>query len=379
MILKFFYNCLMALKNFVGAAMRLGTRKLRKSLPAPIKHFVRINMLEFQGVSAKANNSLEQVQSRSIKCKCDANHVSTSHVFEKPIVFLFDPRSNDAGSAIARHQQSQVRLASITSSPIFQYGTIGSKKVDIHDSIVVVTKSARTHTSVIRELLSDGNYLLADYVDASNVEQLDEMVHGFICSSYTEFAFLQKNLPEKKSFLVPHAIDDRLYGMTNSSESFSCGYFGNESNALFGQKLSDCDLMDFYVQSNDTTTNDWVTSLKKSMESYSAQYIIRPPLDSKQTRMFKPFNKGFLTAYAGSIVIGSKIDQEHVYWLGRDYPFLANSNSWEDVSGIIDFARSSYGNNQWVAATKTMRSLRAKSCPIVNANDYASALKGLTQ
>ena len=227
MILKFFYNCQMALKNFVGAAMRSGTQKLRKSLPAPIKHFVRINMLEFQGVSAKANNSLEQVQSGSIECKCDANHVSTGHVFEKPIVFLFDPRSNDAGSAIARHQQSQVRLASITSSPIFQYGTIGSKKVDIHDSIVVVAKSARTHTSVIRELLFNGNYLLADYVDASNVEQLDELVHGFICSSYTEFAFLQKNLSEKKSFLVPHAIDDRLYGMTNSSESFSCGYFGN--------------------------------------------------------------------------------------------------------------------------------------------------------
>ena len=379
MILKLLYSGVMAFKAYVKRSIQRCLQKVRKLVPVQVNHFIKMNLLEFQGVSVKNNNSLKPVHAGVIECKCDENHVRTYHEFEKPLVFLFDPRSNDAGSAIARHQQSQVRLASVALSPIFQYGTIGSKKVEIHDSIVVVTKSARTHTSVIRELLSQGNSLLVDYVDGGNIDELDRLVHGFICSSYTEFAFVQRHFPDKKSFLVPHAIDDRLYGVTNTSNSFSCSYFGNESNSLFGQKLSDCKLVDFHVQPTDTTTDDWATSLKKSMGNYSSQYIIRPPIELNETRMFKPFNKGFLTAYAGSIVIGSKIDPEHVYWLGENYPFLADSNSWEDISGIIDFARSAYGNDLWDVATKTMRSLKAKSCPIVNANDYASALNGLSR
>ena len=275
-----------------------------------------------------------------------------------------------------RVQQLSQRLAAACPTVGISICPIQSPDIQaVSDSIVIVTKSVLREPAWLAKLDKARNILLADYVDGTHNVDTDSLVDGFLCASYVEHQWINSNL-EKPSFLVPHAIDDRLHQRTQGSlnREFSCGYFGHPENGFVVRELENLELVtvfDTTVDSaHDIESSDWAWNLSR----VPAHYIARPP-DGVEVGRFKPFTKGFTAAFFKSVVISARWDDESVYWLGADYPFHVNSASSPSVGSTIAGCREKWDLDGCSELQELLMTLRQRSCPVQNSLDCFSALK----
>ena len=250
----------------------------------------------------------------------------------------------------------------------------------LEKALVVLTKGCAIDRSRMKKLLRRDNILIADYVDGVHQENIDASVDGFLCSSHTEFEWISHRLlKNQQAALVPHAADDRFSGLEvreDYSESFRCGYFGALTNGLFVDELNNVGALRAVESSiGDSWNGDFfaVGGLASQLIQYSVQYIARPGVQIRDGR-FKPFTKGFLSAQLGQMVIGARSDAENRYWLGDDYPFYVEDETFDSCLAAIQRCRSAWESGDLAQARAVMQKLRPISCPVQNALDYRDAL-----
>jgi len=246
----------------------------------------------------------------------------------------------------------------------------------LRGATIVLHKNCGLSTSALRQLRRKSNVILSDYVDGEHNLQVDEEVDGFICSSATEYKWIQGRLTgQQKSHLVPHAPDDRLTELATSfsDNEFRCGYFGAQENCLFARELSALGLLNVVetpvtLETTEFLNQKWIEVLRQT----KFQFIARPSAQVWSGR-FKPFNKGFQSAAMNQLIIGARFDSENRYWLGDDYPFFVEQENLNSAIAAVDFARQSWSRGELGAANAVLERLRKVACPVQNALDYRDA------
>ncbi len=319
----------------------------------------------------------------AVSCTCGEHKAADQEhkgLEEKQLVFLHNPLAPKSGAKIARVTQTAGRIAAMF--PKVQVSICATQSRDVlglQQALVVVSKNCGISISRMKKLLRHGNILIADYVDGDHHDNIDAMVNGFLCSSYTEFEWVSNRLlKNQQAVLVPHAADDRFLGLDvreNHSRTFRCGYFGGLTNGLFVEQLNNVGALQAVESSVVALSGDFFAAggWASQLLQYPVQYIARPSMQVRGGR-FKPFNKGFQSAQLGQIVIGARFDAENRYWLRDDYPFYVEEETLDSCVAAIQRCRSAWESGDLAQARTVMQKLRIISCPVQNALDYRDAL-----
>ena len=348
-------------------------------LPAPFQQMVD----QFRGHGVKEfKKSIYEglIPASSVAVLCTCGQHKSFRVENRPtsrkVVFVWDPLRGISGSTLMRVQQSAERVRSVFPDLKVFIGPIQSREVlNLNDSILVLSKSVLLDDHACQKLRRNSNILLADYVDGSHVASSDELVDGFVCASFVEHSWTKLNY-SKPSFLVPHAVDARINAMVSSRSKdarFNCGYFGHPENGLLVQTLTEQGKInskfDSIVANESESSPIWMTEALKA----SAHYIARP-VGERGSNQFKPFTKGFLAAHCDAIAIGGRFEEENLHWLGEDYPFLIEEQTYEAAVSAIDQCREAWSGGDISHARQISLKNRQISCPIANAKDYERAI-----
>ncbi|NBO56547.1 MAG: hypothetical protein EBU84_18580 [Actinobacteria bacterium] len=351
---------------------------LYSKLPIRLQQMIdRLRSPAVRQIKSAIYNGRIGVGKSELICRCGAHDTSRLNIDAptRNVVLVWDPLRGSPGSVVMRVQQLSRRLAAACPRVEISICPIQSPDVRaIKDSLVIVTKSVLRDPVWLANVDQARNILLADYVDGTHNDETDSLVDGFLCASAVEHQWIGSNL-RKPSFLVPHAIDDRLFQHTRGGlkPKFSCGYFGHPENGFAVRELERLGLVDVFDTTvelaQDIETSEWA----RGLSGVSAHYIARPP-GGVEVGRFKPFTKGFTAAFFNSVAISGRWDDESVYWLGADYPFHVNSANLSSVGSAIRECHEKWELDGCAEVQDLLKTLRQRSCPVQNSLDCFSAL-----
>ena len=337
---------------------------------------------EIQHSRAHIVRGLSSIPPSAVRCSCGKHNfegIEPKGLERKQIVFVFNHLASHHGSVILRVMQSAGRIAQIF--PDTQVSVCATQSRDLlglDKALIVLAKGCAIDGSRMKKLLRRDNILIADYVDGVHQENIDASVDGFLCSSHTEFEWISHRLlKNQQAALVPHVPNDAFFAQLErvSWTKFGVGYYGERANGLFVTELNHIGVLEVGAREialkGGDLTPDWVSDVS----SVPVQFIARPSMQVRGGR-FKPFNKGFQSAQLGQIVIGARFDAENRYWLGDDYPFYVEDETFDSCLAAIQRCRSAWESGDLAQARAVMQKLRVLSCPVQNALDYRDALVG---
>lgn len=340
------------------------------------KQFRRLSLSDKQPVIAGDGD---------VVCTCGKHVVApfgSSSLGGRQVTFLWNPMRGIPGSTELRVRQTARRLA-------FFYGdgfvstcsSLSPETKRIRDSVVVLHKGHGLPARAVKRLKYQGNVVATDYVDGPHDRRLDNEVDGFICSSATEFLWLQDRTHKSQIVaLVPHSADDVFSKFRGRSRglNFRVGYFGTIRQGLFVDELNRLGILDLAKSRQVHRRDDFGLAPEWIQEvlQVPVAYIARPSNQLFEGR-FKPFTKGFQAAVLGQIVIGARYDYENRFWLGDEYPFLVEDETAKSAVSTIELCRLAWGSSKLDAALARMQYLVEMSCPVRNALDYREAFSRL--
>lgn len=220
----------------------------------------------------------------SPRCTC-GNHLRVSfdstELSGKQVVFVYDPLVGATGSTILRVFQSSAAFASAFPDIVVSVCSVQAKDLlKLRKAILVFVKHPQISIKRLRELVARENTLVIDYVDGRHRPEIDRELHGFICSSFTEFAWMKNRIrSDQRVALVPHAANlcfselSRAYAWTE----FGVGYYGvPEKNGLFAAELDALGLLDFGRLSLSPVDGNLTHERIAKVSAVPFQYIARP-------------------------------------------------------------------------------------------------------
>lgn len=207
------------------------------------------------------------------------------------------------------------------------------------DSCIIFCKNAidRVPKQQIYNLKKRGMLIALDYIDR-DMSNIYSFVDLHIASSHRQELFLRSlGFPKEKVVFWEHAADYRIqkYKFNCNQNNGKIFYLGELSNAYIpSELLSEIDVISY---SDSISLNDL-----RRISTYKFQYCIRPRIQNQNLSVIKPLTK-VMNSIALSIppIISNDMD-EAVGILGRDYPFIINTNDKHDFYRILSLAKSSH-------------------------------------
>lgn len=222
---------------------------------------------------------------------------------------------------------------------------------EIRDSVVWLNKRVIEHVSEaqLQDLRARNNLVVSDYVDGPPRTDIDYLFDFHVASSVMQFQSFTRSHGSRKAWLVTHHVSNFPRFTDEFRKGFRIAYFGERSNAPHLGELPE------RIEVFSTKNGESYGHLDNL---WPAHYIFRY---TRAGEGFKPFTKGFFAAHSGSVALDAEDNEEALWYLGHDYPFLAKSSRYEDVVNTIEFAKSEYGTSVWKHALEIMREVRHRS------------------
>ena len=243
-------------------------------------------------------------------------------------------------------------------------------------TIFVFSKAAinKLFASTVWWLRQRGSLICFDQVD--NDHGVTSRLYADIqfCSSYAQLEKLRRHKRQNPRYkgepmLLLHSYDLRLENFTpRKLDHARMVYFGDPRNAKLEAGIEKT--MDVI----EISESDEMQAVLPRLAGYNLHYCIRnqdiaAPLSSK------PFTKGFTAAACGANVIAHRRTEDVEEFLGSDYPFLVDGDTPDEVLSMIERAKHSYGDADWIRAQSIMQSVKARVSPKALAQQMSTALK----
>ncbi len=276
-------------------------------------------------------------------------------LLKSQVYFVYPRGYRSLGSVYLRIEQMAAALS--LANPVMNVTLVTHQKLfsmRLKKSIILLSKASleRLSAEQVNGFKEGGNFIVYDCIDGEILPELEASADAFFCSSKTEYGCRVQS--GQRAFLVPHAHDLRLFQsrVSPQEKTIACVYIGNPKEELYGDCL---DLVEkIYLPAKFNRLAYEIPWFKQASLS-SFHYIARPAVS--RAKRFKPPTKAVIAALSGALAISTAEDAEFISWVGADYPYLAPSNSFADVSAVIDFALGSVDAEIVRGAHESMRKL----------------------
>ncbi len=218
--------------------------------------------------------------------------------------------------------------------------------------IVVVSKYLldKNSNGTLSRLIAGATVVL-DPIDIEAIEQSWlQRADGLLTPNYSSIEDFQVKAPNAMVRHVPHHVDLRIPQKNSQQISFALGYFGEPYNGAHLEQLSH--ILDAVPTK---TSDDRNISWQHKLLSFSAHYAARS-LDVSYSH--KPPMKLALAAHVRSNIVTVRSEPDVEWYLGRDYPYLAEDASIDAVTDAIAKARDTFGSAVWKDALQVMDDVR---------------------
>lgn len=290
--------------------------------------------------------------------------VEKSHI--KKVVFLYRENQKQVASTFMRGYQ----LSSMLNEKLSGVETLYLNETsisEIHNTLVFVTKGFLKQAKVeeLELLRSKGNRIAFDFVDDPPNLELVELCDVLIASSIKQLLFYKTKFPNKLSHMITHHTDPDIPRLPHKSDKPAIGYFGELINAKWKDELSG--KVDFVLTNTKTRTREWIERLS----GFNCHYAVR---NKRDIDGFKPFLKGFTAAHCNSAILVPKTEGDARHYLTSDYPYLCETDDFENVLVTIDRFMTEFGSSEHRFAMDIMKSIRYRSSIDYIANEFRSLL-----
>ena len=226
----------------------------------------------------------------------------------------------------------------------------------VSGSILILTKSYLQQARIadLQALRERGNVICADYVDEPPRVELDELIDIFISSSIRQHIHFCNQYPDKPTHMITHHADARIANIRPPSDRLRVSYFGELMNARHRDSLAGQVVFN-PVDTKNVQCGDagWIDQLSLA----NMHYAVR---EQREIDGFKPFLKGFTAAVCGSNIIVPQQEGDARYYLGSDYPYILPNDQLETIRQMIEFARESFGQDEWRTGLEIMRDVASR-------------------
>jgi len=295
----------------------------------------------------------------------------------KRVRFVFRRSARTLGSIQMRAFQ-MCRLAQAHLGQRHNFDTIGIPRFETHEDEMNWINSRRKGTvfvfikGAIDVLSDEGRAALAersagivvDYVDQRLSKMVPKDVDVHISASYAGLRAMQDKLRQNpeihgEAHLLLHNVDERLYDMkARSANDLRTLYFGSPALTRITDRIAP------HVDVFDASNAPAMEENHRKIEDYNMHYCVRETVDDRGGEPFyKPFTKGFTAAVCGANVVTHADVDDALEFLGGEYPYLARSNSEEDVLEQLIKARATFGKKEWNKANRIMSGVAQRISP----------------
>ena len=335
--------------------------------------------------STKIKNriSTELDQFRSIKfetgikpdCICSNCHEFESTPVYKDICIVYSKGTRNLASIQMRLPQSAKHLLYMNPNIKIRGICLQDSRVNhIKNECVILTKFAAINITNydLNLLITNGNSIFVDPIDAEIDLKRFQNIHAFIASSFRQYEYF-KNETNNLVELVYHASDLRLKKIKSQNQNFSLGYFGSLSRIP-----------------NELTSIDFLTVIKTPLSfepklklpRYSSSLSIHSAHLAVGTIMpklvFKPFTKGLVATSVGSVTLVSRDDFEAKALLGNNYPYVAVDSKKSSVLEAAIYMKETFLKSEWLTAQILHKKLLPLSCDLSVALSWAKMFSKIT-
>jgi len=242
------------------------------------------------------------------------------------------------------------------------------EKRKITNSFIIFVKYLPTESHKKIEMMklyrSRGNTIVWDVVDAGlsfiKKTRIRKLVDGCL--------FANSSYPDNISHYTAYCPwDTRLLGYeSDNNEKFKIGYIGKRS------KSSCLDLID--ESSIINTKKEHLTKKDKLfMQTLNCHFSVvrRDPIIDTNTKISVA---GALNS--NIICLRTKTSED---LLGKDYPFLLESDSHDEVKSMIEYCRDSFNSSVWYMGLERTKSVKDRTNHVACAKDLISTLRNIEQ
>lgn len=305
-------------------------------------------------------------------CWC-GDHVSSDsddvRELSRPLVFIYRSGYRARGSVRLRVAQLAAAVkASVDNPELVRVVTEDNSVIRSTEPMDMVwTKSTLTEDvrPTLSTSVSNGHRVFVDFVDGTDLPEIADSVHGYICASRTELNYRTHH--GKRAWYVPHAVDRRIPHLDFDRESLEFGYFGRPWMVEHLESLSEISV----ARAEESLGDREFKQLMESLAQWSHHYSVRSFFGFGN---FKPPTKVFVAARMGALFVGSRQDEEVHLLLGNDYPYLSEDSSLEAVRETVQFARETFLSSPWNRARRAMEETRRESCDAFIAESLLGSL-----
>lgn len=333
-----------------------------------VVHFVN----ESRGLSASVSGAGHLLdKARAVRTRfrrVTTKRISAPHLASAaPVVFLHAPSKANSGNAVMRcHQLGNMIAEAMPARSV----SICDDDTVPRGAIVILNKSYLTSVppEALDRLVARGNLLVCDHVDLRVLPQHVARTHAIIACSHTALAHYRRNFPRIPSFHVTHHVDPRLRP-GNDAKGLSLGYIGEPTQAMW----SYCIRRRVGIVHVDTSRQsiDWLSKARDFNMHYAMRF-------RKPSEGYKPFLKGFVSAWCDSNMIVGRDVEDAEHYLGSDYPFLLGHRPTEDmILAMIDRAATVHGGPLWREGLERMARVRQLSSRDHVISEFRSMLEAL--
>ncbi|WP_146193095.1 hypothetical protein [Maritimibacter sp. 55A14] len=190
--------------------------------------------------------------------------------------------------------------------------------------------------------------------DLSTIATAGADIH--ICTSHAQKAALEAIQAERpmiggKAMLLLHNPDARLYGMAfGGPDSFRAVYCGHRKVTC----LSEAILKEVTFLEADTTRK--MARQIVRLPEFNFHYGVRRE-DVPDSKVIKPFTKGFNAALCKSNIIVNRQAPDAVEFLGPDYPYLIEGSGEVEILETLARAKDDFGGPEWRRGLQVMASV----------------------
>ncbi len=201
--------------------------------------------------------------------------------------------------------------------------------------------------SAILALRQRARAIFADYVDGNLDIVPREGVDVHLSTSFIGESglrtWMDKIGASGETRVLLHNVDERLERRApkQSPDALDLLFVGSPQTTVVPETVAP------HIRCLPGTTPDEFEKARSALQSSNAHYCIRADHGTRADRKFKPFTKGFTAAWCGANILVNRQADDAVHFLGEDYPFMAQSQSPEDILATINRMRDGLGGPDW--------------------------------
>lgn len=316
-----------------------------------IKNRILTELDQFRSMKFETANNPE--------CICGNCRESELAPIHKDVFIIYSKGTKNLASIQMRLPQSAKHLLYLNPNIKIQGICLQDSKVNhIKNKYVVLTKFAALNITDydLKLLVTNGNFVFIDPIDAEINLKKFQYIHAFIASSTKQYEYFKSesnNLVE----LVYHASDLRLKKIKSQNQYFSLGYFGSLSR--IPKEFSSIELLNIVKTPLSFEPKLNVPRYSNSLSIHSAHLAVGSAMPKL---VFKPFTKGLVATSVGSVTLVSGDDSEALSLLGNTYPYVAANPKKKSVLEVAIYMKETFLESEWLSAQILHRKLLPLSC-----------------